>query len=572
MMILRTLLLCLVLLLPLVSCKDHSTDTADNPTIQSMTPSSVVRGQTNVRSQITGTNFTGVVVVDIQPGITVQKTTLVSSTQINVRFLVAPDAPVGPVRVSVFTTGGSASHEGLLNIQENLLPTASFNVSPGNIFRNDPVSFDASASTDPDGTISSYDWNFGDGQTGSGMTATHTYTSAGTFTVTLTVTDNRQGKGTATRNVQVGTNAVPHARFTVTPHSGLVDTEFHFDATESSDSDGTISSYDWRFGDGQVGTGRTVSHTYTAAHDYTVTLTVTDNHDAKGTTTRNVTVIHNSAPHARFSFTPRTGKVNTVFHFDASESSDPDGELIRYDWNFGDGETTRGKTVQHRYSHSGNYDVTLMVTDNHQAQGSISKPLEVQGTAPVADFSVTPSSGDVHTDFVFDGSASHDEDGTIAAYAWSFGDGATSSGVTTQHRYSTEGSYTARLTVVDSSGLQGTAERTVIVGQGIPPGGVECTHPVVKGRAWYGKVLSVDVATNTFMMKFYDNVTCENGFFKCGDLDAYQEVRWYGIICRMRYYGDSTFAITTVAPKAYPTPGEENVFMKFQDCSEDPCH
>ena len=65
------------------------------------------------------------------------------------------------------------------------------------------MSFDASASTDSDGSISSYAWTFGDGATGSGKTAAHTYTSAGTYTATLKVTDNKGATGTSTKTITV---------------------------------------------------------------------------------------------------------------------------------------------------------------------------------------------------------------------------------------------------------------------------------------------------------------------------------------------------------------------------------
>jgi PKD repeat protein len=152
------------------------------------------------------------------------------------------------------------------------------------------VAVDGTASADPDGTVSGYAWAFGDGGTATGPTANHTYAAAGTYTVTLTVTDDKGATGTATESVTVTaappTNQPPTAAFTSTA-AGLAAT---FNASTSSDPDGTVAAHAWDFGDGTTGTGSTASHTYAAAGTYTVTLTVTDDKGATGQTSQPVTV------------------------------------------------------------------------------------------------------------------------------------------------------------------------------------------------------------------------------------------------------------------------------------------
>jgi PKD repeat protein len=148
---------------------------------------------------------------------------------------------------------------------------------------------DATASSDPDGTITSYAWQFGDGSTGTGVTANHTYAAAGTYPITLTVTDDAAATATTTRSVTVAPtpNQPPTASFT----NSCTDLVCSFNGTGSADPDGTIASYAWSWGDGTAdGTGATPNHTYAAAGSYPVRLTVTDNAGATGTTTTTVTV------------------------------------------------------------------------------------------------------------------------------------------------------------------------------------------------------------------------------------------------------------------------------------------
>ena len=184
----------------------------------------------------------------------------------------------------------------------NQAPTASFTATTSPL----SVAVDATASTDVDGTIVSYGWDFGNGTLGTGVTATGTYAAPGTYTVTLTVTDDDGATGTTTRQVvvpDVPPNQAPTAAFTATTSPLTV----AVNGSASTDADGTVASYAWDFGDGDIGTGATATHTYAAAGTYTVTLTVTDDDGAIGTTSQQVVVPDipvNGAPTAAFTATP----------------------------------------------------------------------------------------------------------------------------------------------------------------------------------------------------------------------------------------------------------------------------
>jgi PKD repeat protein/ribosomal protein L40E len=173
-------------------------------------------------------------------------------------------------------------------------PFASFTVSPSTQETNKQVTFNAAGSNDPDGTITTYAWDFGDGNTGSGETTTHSYTTAGTYTAKLTVTDNDGATGQTTKTITItggdGVNASPFASFTVSPSSQEVNKQVTFNGAGSSDSDGSIEGYAWDFGDGNTGSGETTTHSYTTAGTYTAKLTVTDNDGATATTTKTITI------------------------------------------------------------------------------------------------------------------------------------------------------------------------------------------------------------------------------------------------------------------------------------------
>ena len=219
----------------------------------------------------------------------------------------------------------------------------------------------SAGSNDPDGTIVSYAWDWGDGATSTGTTATHHYAASGDATVALTVTDDDGATATATQSTTVTAPNVPP---TAVISASCTNLACSFDGSGSSDSDGSIVSYAWDFGDGATSTQAIDTHTYATPGDITVTLTVTDDRAGSTSTTQVV--------HPRNANQPPTAVVSVTCTalscvMDGTGSTDPDGTLTSYAWDFGDGSQGTGSKPTHAYAIGGVYPVTLTVTDDRAA-------------------------------------------------------------------------------------------------------------------------------------------------------------------------------------------------------------
>lgn len=157
-------------------------------------------------------------------------------------------------------------------------------------------------------------------------------------------------------------NIPPVASFTATPASGPPPLAVTFDATGSSDSDGSIRSFEWTFGGGATGSGSTVEHTYEDSGAFEVRLTVTDDDGAQASAMQEVVV--NTLPRARILADPVDGVAPVTVTFDASESTDSDGEIVSYEWQVSDGAPVAETTFEHRFEEPGIYPVRLTVTDD----------------------------------------------------------------------------------------------------------------------------------------------------------------------------------------------------------------
>lgn len=241
-------------------------------------------------------------------------------------------------------------------------PVASFTATPSHGPAPHTVTVNAAASTSPV-AITSYRWDFGDGNTATGVTAEHTYTEPGTYTVSLRLTDAAGCHEVAQRTVVAGYRW-PTASFSASPSTGQPPLLVTLNAAATNHPSGLPLSYEWDFGDGSTETrasGEPFTHLF-GAGTYPVRLVVRDDRGAFDAVSQTVSSA-NSPPVAAVSWDVGGGPAPLTVSFDGSGSSDPDADEISFLWNFGDGQTSTEMRPTHTYNTPGNFTVTLTVTD-----------------------------------------------------------------------------------------------------------------------------------------------------------------------------------------------------------------
>lgn len=232
----------------------------------------------------------------------------------------------------------------------NSSPTASFNPIPSSGDAPLDVLLDASSSQDSDGEIVDYQWDFGDGNTGSGSAPTHVFQSTGTYTVDLTVADNDGATDSTSETITVtddgssAGNSSPDASFTASPTSGEAPLNVAFDASDSTDSDGSITSYSWDFGDGYSDSGVAPDHTYSSSGTYSAELTVIDDDNASDSTTTTIDV---------WSSNSSSGSADITALDSMWYETNLDYQVVGEVKNVGDGSAEYVKCVVTWYSDSG---------------------------------------------------------------------------------------------------------------------------------------------------------------------------------------------------------------------------
>ncbi|MCI4330500.1 MAG: PKD domain-containing protein [Thermoplasmata archaeon] len=311
--------------------------------------------------------------------------------------------------------------------------------------------FDFAASTAGGTPPYTYHWNLGDGGTSNLTSLAHVYSLAGPRSGNVTVTD-RLGQ-TASAGFTVTVNAVPTPR--VTDSRNVTDPGVPIFFTGSANNGTGPFAFNWSFGDGTNGSGSNISHAYSAAGMFVVTLHVTDSFRVMANVSTVLTV--NPPLHASVSTPAPTDPGKTVsFTSNVSGGTGP----FSYNWSFGDGSNGTGSIVSHAYLTAGAYLVTLHVTDRFQTIANGSAVVTVNSL--LHDSAGFPGPSDAGMNVSFSTNVS----GGTAPYAihWAFGDNTSSaSGGNATHAYATPGVYNASVTVNDSVGASVFAFGDVVI-------------------------------------------------------------------------------------------------------------
>jgi len=248
------------------------------------------------------------------------------------------------------------------------------------------VTFNGMASSDPDNDILSYNWDLGEvggpTYTASKQSKFEMELDEGDYSVTLTVEDSDGESSAVTHSFSV-TNLPPVASIKADTTSVFTQESIQFSGEDSYDPEGEALDYLWDFGDNQTSSLKSPQHSWGMAGTYNVKLTVEDGSGQEGFTTKSVE-IKSLGPTSEFVFKDGGSEVekvraNSNITLDASDSSGPDGEIKEYKWDFGDGieRTVNESSTEYSWSTGGYYNVTLIVADENDETGEITRILQV---------------------------------------------------------------------------------------------------------------------------------------------------------------------------------------------------
>jgi len=263
--------------------------------------------------------------------------------------------------------GSTAEDRRLIIVTEPC--AAVFTAAPNPIYLGQTVAF---TSTSPGAT--SFSWNFGDGQSGTGNPATHIYSAAGTYQATLSITCTY---GTHTSEpVAIVVDEIPACSpfFTITPETACVDVPLSFTANADA------QSWTWDFGDGTTGTGREITHSYTHADNYVVTLTTLCAAGGSGVASK--TLLVSSTLLADLTAQPLQGMLPLQVQFTDQST----GGVLSWAWDFGDGGQSTEQNPSHLYTTAGVFTIHLTVTNGCGANTVVKENLITVRAIPVKQY------------------------------------------------------------------------------------------------------------------------------------------------------------------------------------------
>ncbi len=386
---------------------------------------------------------------------------------------------IGKYTVSLRVTdnnGEFATKDMEINVMEPKEVVALITTEEGQTyFAGQAYTFDARNSVSPFGSIEKYEWDFGDGTKKETLrTVEHIFEKTGTYNVILKITDDTGQKGEMSLEIIVGkSEEAPVPKVTTLPEykenedgqkvlSGVIPLKVQFDASLSEDPDENIVDYKWDFnGDGEIDkVGPIVTFNFEEKGKFNVTLFVIDAKNNQSTL-KILVDLEEQGLLADLKANPISGETPLTVEFDSSGSIYPEGEIVGYQWSFGDGSEKVGGNAQitYRYEKVGTFEakVTVLASDGKKDEKSIN--ITVRPVAVTACFEANTKNGEAPLTVTFDPGCSK---GTIARYTWDFG-GETSRERKPTHTFINPGTYEVTLEVADNQNIIDRFTDTIII-------------------------------------------------------------------------------------------------------------
>lgn len=307
-------------------------------------------------------------------------------------------------------------------------------------------------STKGDGNITSWKWDFGDGNIDNSQNPSHSYASAGTYSIRLITKDANGCEHSVTLNNHIVVNAAPSSDFSISaPFGCKAPHQTSFTATNTA---GT--TYNWNFGDGKGGTGKNPSHSYNSLGSYDVTLEVIDNLGCKSQTTKKV-IIADLVPSIFTS--SKIVCIDQYINFVGS-CSPPLLNAI-YDWDLGDSRKVRGSAFSHKYSSEGTYTITLKVSAGSCSGTKVFNDLIKVRKPPEINLTVSDTVLCDRSKYI----TFSDQSSNIKKREWNFSNGEKSLFQSPRIQFKTGGTYNYTIDVEDNYGCENSKNGSVKISE-----------------------------------------------------------------------------------------------------------
>ncbi|MBI3137341.1 MAG: PKD domain-containing protein [Sphingobacteriales bacterium] len=323
------------------------------------------------------------------------------------------------------------------------------------------------------GNPTSWNWNFGNGNTSTLQNPVASYFTPGTYTITLVAT-NASGFNTLVRTGYITVYEPPAVDFSANVLSGCFPLRVQLTDLSSPGAGNSNISWNWDFGNGVTSTLQNPQVTYTSAGAYNVTLRVTNDKGCTRTLSRPSYITVTPGVSASFTFTqPTVCQAPADISFTNGSTGPP---TLTYSWDFGDGNFSTATSPVHTYASNGSYTVTLATSSSAGCQDTLhSSPILIG--ANTSSFTYPPAVC-INEPVLFTNTSAP----VPASANWAFGDGGTAAGINATHSYSVPGIYTVKLYNTFSNCIDSIAHDITVnprpVADFTAPATVSCQPPL----------------------------------------------------------------------------------------------